>query len=433
MSDVLRAPGSTRPGSSRPASPAPVAPDAPAPPIADPTPADRPGTSPDPPEHPNRSATPAKDQLHDAIQKSADKAQEADNAPRPGAEPIPPTEPPPVAPVAADGKKPKVNPWKERDEWRAKAVAAEAEVQRIKNSVLPENDKVALTERTTKAETRAAELENAIAFKDYEQSSEFRDKFHKPFVDAFQEAMTELGELQVTDPNTGEQRFVTGDDFAKLANLGLKEAKAAAVEMFGEFADTAMEHRSHIRRVSEARSQAMKDAKENAAARTKKIQEAFQSQHKAIVEAAIVQVQALESDIMSNPKLREFLRPKVAPEGQQLTPEEQEWNDDITSGYARVDSTFAKAPSDHSLTPEQRQKLIEQRFEVRNCAAAYKPLKKLYLRALEKIKALESDVAQYSASTPATGGSIPASPGHQPTSARAQLHQALEQTAMRRR
>ena len=432
MSDVLRAPGPARPAPARSSSPAPAAPARSATP---PTPAaERPGAEPVTTPPAKTTDTPAKDRLHGALQSTADKAQEASNTPRPGADatqspPEPTAEAAPVSPA----KPGKVNPWKERDEWRNKAVVAEAEVQRLKSSVMPENDRTALTERVTKAEARAAELENAIRFKDYEQSSEFIEKFHQPYIKSFQQAMSELGELQVTDPSTGQQRPVTGEDFARLANMGLKDAKAAATEMFGDFADTAMEHRSQIRRVAAERAQALEDAKNNSALREQQTREQRQRLNSELAGFTKTTFQKVNGAILADKEVGEFFNPRVPNEGLQPTPEEKEWNDRLAKGFDQVDRGWAQNPMNPNLSPDQRANIIATHAAIRNRSAAFGPMRWQIGQLRSKIKALETEISQYRQSTPTAGGSVPASAGGKPVSAREGLYRALEESAMKRR
>jgi len=432
-------PSRTRPSTpaapARPAAPAPAVPARPAAPVAPAGPSAAPEEEPAPAAPTAKpSARPAQDKLDAAIQAKADEEQAKANAPRPGAEAPPAPSEPAAEPAAGTPAKPgKVNPWKERDEWRNKAVSAEAEVQRLKTSVLPENDRTALTERATKAEARAAELENAIRFKDYEQSTEFKDKYHQPFLNAFQDAMAELGELQVTDPGTGRQRPVTGDDFAKLANLSLKEAKAAATEMFGEFAETAMEHRAQIRRVAAARAQALEEAKTKGAEREQQTKEQRDKATSELVGFTRNTFKQVNDAILADKDVGDFFSPKTPPEGQQPTPEEAAWNDRLAKGFKLVDEGWAKNPMNPNLSAEQRQTIIAQHAAIRNRAAAFGPMRWEIGQLRAKLAALEADLAQYGESTPPAGGSQPAAPGARPVSAHQELYTAIEQAAMKRR
>ena len=432
MSDVLRAPGPVLPATARAASPAPAAPARSATPPA--PAAERPGAEPAATPPAKTTDTPAKARLHDALQTSADKAQESANAPRPGADtPSAPPEPAAEAAPVPTTKPGKLNPWKERDEWRNKAVVAEAEVQRLKSSVLPENDRTSLTERVTKAEARAAELENAIRFKDYEQSSEFIEKFHQPYIKSFQQAMSELGELKVTDPGTGQQRLVTGEDFARLANMGLRDAQAAATEMFGEFAAIAMEHRSQIRRVAAEREQAIADAKQNGALREQQTKEQRQRLNNELAGFTKTTFQKVNGAILADKEVGEFFTPRVPAEGLQPTPDEKEWNDRLAKGFDQVDRGWAQNPMNPNLSPEQRANIITTHAAIRNRSAAFGPMRWQIGQLRSKVKTLETELSKYRESTPIAGGSAPASIGGKPVSAHEGLYRALEESAMKRR
>jgi len=192
----------------------------------------------------------------------------------------------PEAPSPTNGEAPidkkKVNPWKLVDEYKKKLADTEKNLLETKNSVVPDQERKTITERLTKAETRAKELEDHIRFVDYSKSEEFKTKYQDPYDKAWLRATSELKEINVTDPGSETPRAATPQDLLQLVNLPLGQARELANALFGDFADDVMAHRKEIRNLFEAQSTALEDAKKNGAERTKKQQEDWNNAQKDI-------------------------------------------------------------------------------------------------------------------------------------------------------
>jgi hypothetical protein len=384
----------------------------------------RPGAE-DPPAAPVPRKPSARDRFHEAADKSAGEPAADQIVPRPGdsenpsgqtpdGEVTPPETPPEPGivpqPNAVDpktGKRP--NPWHLLKAEKEARAAAEAEVQRVKSGVVPEQERTALTARVEKAEARAKELEDHIRYVDYEKSTEFKEKFDAPYVASWERAMSELSEITVTDPGTGQPRAVTADDLVKLANMPLQAAQDASDELFGKFASYAMTHRAEIKKMSAARAQALKDAREQGAQRETQTREQQTKQLTESVKFTRDTFKEINSAILADPKIGVDFQPIVPPEGQQLSAEETEWNDTLAAGYKLVDDGWAANPTAPNLTEDQRKMIIARHAAIRNRAAGWKPLK-LKLRRVEKaLAAAHKELEQYRESIPAAGGSVPSS------------------------
>lgn len=122
------------------------------------------------------------------------------------------------------------------------------------------------------ARERNAQLEKVIAFKDYTESDEYRQKYAEPYREAWADATAEFRELTVREPagkdEFDEPKFVTRqadeNDLLRLANMKLSDMDAAAQEMFGASAARAINHIQNIKKLSAAQSRAIQEAKTNA-------------------------------------------------------------------------------------------------------------------------------------------------------------------------
>jgi hypothetical protein len=271
--------------------------------------------------------------------------------------------------------------------------------------VLPEQDRTALTERVTKAETRAKQLEDEIRYVSYEKSAEFRDQYQAPYEAAWKRATTELSEIGITDPVTQQQRAVTSQDILELVNLPLGKAREVADEVFGKFADDVMAHRKEIRGLFEKQNQALEEAKKNGGTRDQQRREAYQKQQAETSGFVQKEWKAATDSFLNDPVNGDYFKPKVAPEGKELTPEEVEWNEALARGEKFVDDAWKGNALAPGLKPEERAAIIKKNAAVRLRAAAFGPLKRLAKRYEAKIAKLEKDLKQYQGSVPGAGGS----------------------------
>jgi hypothetical protein len=421
----------------------------PAPPVGAPPAADAPATEqPFKPDGIDRSK-PARQSLHDRLAKDAKPMAEPPPAPndrqpppdpadlRPGAEGDPaqadPNADPNADPAQAAAKpsdKPvdkRKNPWKLYEEEKKARAATETELQRLKSERLPENDRTALTERAAKAEKRAQELEDHIRFVDYQKSSEFQTKYEQPYVEAWNQAVSELSEITVADaaaPNG--QRAVTPDDIWTLVNLPLGQAQDIAEEAFGKFASVAMQHRASIKKLLLERNKAVEDAKTKGGERVQQQRENFQLQMKQTVSEVSQLYQSVTEEIMKDPASSEFLKPFKAEEGRELPPEQKEWNEFLEKGYKLVDDGWSQNPLKPGLKPEERREIIARHAAIRNRAAAFGPLKRAHRRALKQISELQKQLDGYKGTTPLAGGRIANGTPSGPPDARSAFHKRLE-------
>jgi len=109
----------------------------------------------------------------------------------------------------------------------------------------------ATQERISAIERRNAELESHIKFVDYEKSTEYQDKFQKPYEEAWGNALRELRGLKMTttDAQSGEDvtRDVTQADIAYFANL---DPATRRTEINRLFPDDKEEVKRHINQIS---------------------------------------------------------------------------------------------------------------------------------------------------------------------------------------
>lgn len=301
-----------------------------------------------------------------------------------------------------DGKPAKVSPWKlveqykkTASELKTKAESLEAEVTKLRAAPASETATKETTDRAIAAEKRVKELEDELRFTRYEKHPEYQEKYAKPYDQAWKRATSELSEVTVTDPGTGAVRAATADDMLALVNLPLGKAREYAEQLFGHFADDAMDHRKTIKGLFESQQQAIKDARENGSKREQQQREQSQAQQAALHKELSETWESSNKEIISDPAEGKFLSPV---EG------DKEGNDVLAKGYALVDKAFASDPRNPSLTPEQRKEAVKLHSAMRNRAAAYGRLKLLVKRGETRIGELEKLLEEFNQSEPGTAG-----------------------------
>ena len=190
-----------------------------------------------------------------------------------GAEPADKTPTPPVEkpPVEDKSKTPPAKPEKaatlresyerlkkdlaERDQRLAKYQEQE------KNGKLSDDEKKTFTEKLTAAEKRAKELDDHIKFVDYQKSSEYQEKYQKPFEEAYQNGIKTATQFKITDAE-GNVRQATDDDFKAIMAIEDPDSAASKIEeLFGTGvkAQNVAQARNEILKSWEARNNALAD------------------------------------------------------------------------------------------------------------------------------------------------------------------------------
>lgn len=324
-------------------------------------------------------------------------------------EPTQPTEPtePTTEPTTTDPKtKTKVSGWKMMEEWKAKALDLEKQLLETKKLIPDEVSRKTEVERLTKAESRAKELEDEIRYVNYAKSDEFKEKYDQPYSASFARAMQDLAEIAVQDAQTGDTRPAEPRDLLEIVNLPLGKAKEKAIELFGDFADEAMDHRKDVRKLWEDRVKGLDNARKTAAEREQQIQQHYQSTTTELQKFLHENWDKANEAVRQDPEHSEFFNPL---EG------DEERNSILEKGYEFADQALQGNPMDPSLKHEERVSIVKRHAALRNRAAAYGILRHLLAKERADHKTTQEKLKQYEGSTPNTQGSRTATVNGQPT------------------
>lgn len=297
--------------------------------------------------------------------------------------------------AATDPKaKVKVNPWKLVDEWKGKAATLESQLMETKKLIPDEVGRKTEVERLTKAEARAKELEDEIRYVNYEKSEEFLEKYDKPYAHAFKTAMSELGDLTISDAS-GTRKAEPGDMLELVNAKSLGAAKELAIERFGDLADEAMAYRKDIKKLWDDRVHALDNARKVAADREQQMREQGISAHKELTKFVSENWEKAVEAVKTMPDEAEFF---------QMIEGDEERNTILEKGYKFADEALAVSPMDPRLKPEDRATIIKKVAAARNRISAYPVLKHLLKQERAEKHELMEKLKQYEASTPDTLG-----------------------------
>lgn len=256
----------------------------------------------------------------------------------------------------------------------------------------------ALNDRLAALQKERDELQGTVRSLKREASPEFKAKYEQPFNDAAEFAKSQVESLEIVtqpgDPEAGVApvtRQAKWEDFAALYQMPLNKAIATAKQVFGDSAQTVINHLSELQRLGYQRDKALKEEQGKAKAREDE-ELANRSQQQE-------QIAKLWRDYNAQIADRD-------PEFFQPDPKDTEAAEILQEGYRVVDSVHnAKA-----LTMQQK---IRLDAEIRNRAAAHPLMVHRLTQARSRIAELEAQVAELKGSAPGStkspgGGAAPA-------------------------
>jgi len=290
-------------------------------------------------------------------------------------------------PAKPDGKRP--SPWTLLDQFKARAIRAEKELQEArsaqKSGELPKEH----IERFSTLEARNKELEEEIRHVNYAKSKDFEETYKKPYEHAWRRALSELSELTVTNAD-GSTRQATSADMLRLANMPLGEAWDQAEEWFGKAASAVMNHRDKLKDLSDKQSTALEDARKNGGDREKQL---------------TLEQQARELTNRKNmAKLWEDANREITEKYEYLRPieGETERNEKLERAIKFIDETF-HLNANQAKTEEERQQIIRRHAALRSRAIGFTVLNYENKALRAEIETLKKSLEEFQGSEPTNG------------------------------
>lgn len=147
-----------------------------------------------------------------------------------------------------------------REELSPKVAKLEARVRELEGSKPAELEP--LQAKLTAVEKRNAQLEQQVEFLDYQRSEKFQKEHWQPYVDKYNEVLSELRQIEVELPN-GQKRMGTEDDLMEVWNLEGSALRTKANALFGDSADDVLPLIKEAQRLGKSQAKALADAEKN--------------------------------------------------------------------------------------------------------------------------------------------------------------------------
>ena len=348
----------------------------------------------------------ALDKPEDGSQKPAAKPDEP-----PAAKPAtPPPAAPPSASKPAEPEKPPVRAAELRTAYegaKTKIASLEQELATLRSAKPPEDkEKPALIETLTAREKRIAELEEEFKYVDYTKSTEYLEKYQKPYEDAYKTGLADATELSRTDAD-GVEKAITPEEFWNIVKLPTSQAIKAARELFGEDAISAgilLDRRKSIvaafQRAETAKAEFKKtgaEREQQRVAQTAQQQAQQQAQAQKIGQERAAMFQQL--NVEAQTKYPDWFTPPTDPTEKEI----------YDKGFAIADKAFGPT---NGMPPEE---VIRLHSALRNKAGAFPVIVHRLNAAKTEIASLKQELAQFKASGPGTGGTGKGGAGAKPT------------------
>lgn len=267
---------------------------------------------------------------------------------------------------------------------------------KLKDFKPPEDtEKKALAERVEAHTKRISELEAELRYSNYERSEEYKTKYHEPFVEAYQAGRAKVASLKVADAE-GETRQGTAADFDNIMRIQDDETAAEkATEMFGAKASIVLYHRERVQELNAARAKAVEEYRKSGDERERQRLEQ-QTLAKTTAEKQAGEIAGM---------FKTFADEAIEKYPQWFKPEEgdDKGNELLVKGFERADLAFKSSPFQPNLTPQERDGIIRLHTAIRNKAAGFDRLVYKNTQLSNRVKELETKLAEFENSKP-TGG-----------------------------
>jgi hypothetical protein len=270
-----------------------------------------------------------------------------------------------------------------RKDWRRLHRALQdkdLELNQLKEKVEKSPVTTAALEENKTLKKRLDEVEGELRYLDYTKSQDFKDKYEKPYQDAYGDAIEEVKELWVSTDD-GNSRPATPGDFQKIMAADQQDVRALAAKLFGEASSDVLALRRKLVEMNKNANRESKRYREEAGERERQ-RTLKQSEEKS-------QLEGLWNKAVSTIEERypEYFKPI---EG------DEEYNRELKAGYETVNK--AHTPN---LPMEEK---IARLAALRHRAAAFRAQVFVNKRLKARVAELEGVVADYEKSAP-TGGS----------------------------
>lgn len=275
----------------------------------------------------------------------------------------------------------------ERDQFKA-------EIEKLK---APKEDpeKKALTEKLEAETKRREELEQEMRFTNYEKSPEYKEKFEKPYTDAWNAGRSWVSQLKVTDAE-GNSRLATAQEFDTLMNLSFTDPDRASEEvaaLFGNKSASVISHMLDVQKASRAATEASEMYRKQGSEREQQSVEFRKALEKKVSDRWL---EHKKPDSIPD-KWKPFLTPKDG---------DDDGNKMLEAGYRKFDEAMG-LDARKARTESEREEILGKTAAQRHLAANARRLIKWVEQRDALIVDLQKELAAFKTSEPGAGDGEP--------------------------
>lgn len=248
-----------------------------------------------------------------------------------------------------------------------------------------EEKQARLNEELEQLRSKLKSIEDERTLQDFEHSEPYKKEYYEPYVATYNAGREAIAGVSIVDPESGEQREATSEDFDAFMRITDKNAAIQyAKEVFGDAQTVALMHRQEIIKANNRRITAIDENKKMAQEHLTKRQQEAEKQGQMMQQTFDKHIQAAAE------KFPQWFKPT---EGESLDPKVNEMLD---FGMKLVDQVYKGA----QLEP---QKLVAMHAAIRNKAGAFDRVAYELTQARKTISDLKSKLEAFEKSEPGRG------------------------------
>jgi len=254
---------------------------------------------------------------------------------------------------------------------------------------LDEPERKAFVEQITTLKKQLEDTSAALKTVAYEQSDEYKAKYERPFIDAWQEGVQLVTGLTVTDQEGNTRKGTDADFQAIMREPDNEQAANLAQEMFGANAFYVLAQRRDIQRLHTQRVKALDEYRHT-----------FSEREKLHAETSKKEQEEREARRVQNTTLFKRFNAEAAQKYPQYFAPidgDEEGNQILDKGFQYADLAFSGAPD----LPNERR--VQLHSAIRNRAAAFGRLVHQLKAKDSQIEALQKELEEIRGSTPGGG------------------------------
>lgn len=272
-------------------------------------------------------------------------------------------------------------------EHKEREVRFNSELETARKSTAPKEDpeKAELSTKYADLEKRYKDLDGEMRYIHFQKSSEFQDKYYKPYVEQYKDAAAKMMSWKGVGEDVTTPRDVTAKDFEDFIKFTSDDdAEAFAKKMFGSESKT-------------ARAMTLRDGIINAEAGMRKVSEEFRKNGEARHKEFQAQTEKHQQQMaeqwtkLNTDAIEKYPQWFKADEGDEKGAEL------LKKGFELADIAFSGTSE---LPPE---KTLALHSAIRNHAAGFRYMVHKYETANARVAELEKELADYKASEPGKG------------------------------